>query len=133
MATGACTPSSRRPCFPADRFDSAPLTGAKRNWLPSAASGAALSLVRRANGADSDSVTLIQRFESAATRPALANERAQFDAVGQVVLKLNTPWRDGITHLVMSSPGLVQRLAALGPRPRLRPCARRAAPAAALR
>ena len=95
--------------------------------MPSAASGAALSLVRCANEADSDAVTLIQRFESAATRPALTNERAQFDAVGQVVLKLNTPWRDGIMRLVMSPPELMQRLAALVPEPRLRPstgCAR---------
>ena len=34
------------------------------------------------------------------TRPALANERVQTNAAGQVVLKLKTPWRDGITHLV---------------------------------
>ena len=36
------------------------------------------------------------------TRPALANERVQCNAAGQVVLKLKTPWRDGTTHLVMS-------------------------------
>ena len=35
------------------------------------------------------------------TRPALANERVQCNAAGQVVLKLKTPWRDGNTHLVM--------------------------------
>ena len=29
------------------------------------------------------------------TRPALANERVQTNAAGQVVLKLKTPWRDG--------------------------------------
>jgi len=34
------------------------------------------------------------------TRPALANERVQTNAAGQVVLKLKTPWRDGTTHLV---------------------------------
>jgi hypothetical protein len=33
------------------------------------------------------------------TRPALANERVQCNAAGQVVLKLKTPWRDGATHL----------------------------------
>ena len=52
------------------------------------------------------------------TRPALANERVQTDAAGQVVLKLKTAWRDGTTHLVMSPLGLMQRLAALVPRPR---------------
>ena len=35
-------------------------------------------------------------------RPALANERVQTNAAGQVVLKLKTAWRDGATHLVMS-------------------------------
>jgi len=33
------------------------------------------------------------------TRPALANERVQINAAGQVVLKLKTAWRDGTTHL----------------------------------
>ena len=53
------------------------------------------------------------------TRPALANERVQTNAAGQVVLKLKTPWRDGSTHLVMSPLEFMQRLAALVPRPRL--------------
>ena len=53
------------------------------------------------------------------TRPALANERVQTNAAGQVVLKLKTAWRDGTTHLVMSPMEFMQRLAALVPRPRL--------------
>ena len=53
------------------------------------------------------------------TGPALANERVQTNAAGQVVLKLKTPWRDGTTHLVMSPLEFMQRLAALVPRPRL--------------
>ena len=53
------------------------------------------------------------------TRPALANERVQCNAAGQVVLKLKTPWRDGTSHLVMSPLEFMQRLAALVPRPRL--------------
>ena len=53
------------------------------------------------------------------TRPALANERVQTNAAGQVVLKLKTAWRDGTTHLVMSPLAFMQRLAALMPRPRL--------------
>jgi len=36
-----------------------------------------------------------------------------------VELKLETPWRDGTTHLVMSPLVFMQRLAALVPRPRL--------------
>jgi hypothetical protein len=52
------------------------------------------------------------------TRLALANERVQTNAAGQVVLKLKTPWRDGTTHLVMSPLAFMQRLAALVPRPK---------------
>ena len=46
------------------------------------------------------------------TRPALADERVQLNAAGQVQLKLKTPWRDGTTHLVMSPLEFMQRLAA---------------------
>jgi len=53
------------------------------------------------------------------TRPALANERVQCNAAGQVVLKLKTPRRDGTSHRVMSPLEFMQRLAALVPRPRL--------------
>jgi Putative transposase len=35
------------------------------------------------------------------TRPALADERVQCNAAGQVGLELKTAWRDGTTHLVM--------------------------------
>ena len=49
------------------------------------------------------------------TRPALANQRLQTYAAGQVVIKLKTPWRDGTTHLVMSPLEFMQRLAALVP------------------
>ena len=37
------------------------------------------------------------------TRPALANERVQCNAAGQVVLKLKTPWRDGTTQTVRTT------------------------------
>ena len=53
------------------------------------------------------------------TRPALANERVQTSAAGQVVLTLKTHWRDGTTHLVMSPLEFMQRLA--GPEPLLDP------------
>jgi hypothetical protein len=46
------------------------------------------------------------------TRPALADQRVQLNAAGQVELKLKTPWRDGTTHLVMSPLEFLQRLAA---------------------
>jgi hypothetical protein len=50
---------------------------------------------------------------------ALFDERIQINAACQVELKLKTPWRDCTTHLVMSPLELMQRLAALVPRPRL--------------
>ncbi len=53
------------------------------------------------------------------TRAALSDEGLRLNAAGQVELELKTPWRDGTTHLVMSPLRLMQRLAALVPRPRL--------------
>ena len=53
------------------------------------------------------------------TRPALANERVQTNAAGQVVLKLKTPWRDGTSHQGTPPLEFMHRLAALVPRPRL--------------
>ena len=61
----------------------------------------------------------LEQLRRCITRPALANERVQTNAAGQVVLKLRTAWRDGTTHLVMSPLEFMQRLAALVPRPRL--------------
>ena len=52
------------------------------------------------------------------TRPALANERVQCNAAGQLVLKLKTAWRDCMTHLVVSPLDFKRRLTALAPRPR---------------
>ena len=43
----------------------------------------------------------------------------QLNAAGQVELELETPWRDGTTHLVISPLEFMQGLAALVPRPRL--------------
>ena len=63
------------------------------------------------------------------TRPALADERVQLNAAGQVELKLKTPWRDGTTHLVMSPLEFMQRLAARAAEGRLS-CARATAQAA---
>jgi len=63
------------------------------------------------------------------TRPALANERVQINAAGQVVLKFKTAWRDGTTHIVMSPLEFMRRLAARATEGRLS-CARAAAQAA---
>jgi Putative transposase len=51
--------------------------------------------------------------------PAIANERLTRNRAGDVVLQLKSPYHDGTTHIVMSPLELMQRLAALVPRPRL--------------
>jgi hypothetical protein len=53
------------------------------------------------------------------TRPAIANERLKLSSAVDVVLQLKSPYQDGTTHIVMSPPEFMQRLAALVPRPRL--------------
>jgi len=68
---------------------------------------------------DADERQRLEQLCRTITRPALANERVQINAAGQVVLKLKTAWRDGTTHIVMSPLEFMQRLAALVPRPRL--------------
>jgi hypothetical protein len=50
------------------------------------------------------------------TRPTIANERLSRNSLGQVVLRLNSPYRDGTTHIVMQAQEFMQRLAALVPR-----------------
>jgi len=61
---------------------------------------------------DADDREVLEQLCSYSTRPALASERVQTNAVGQAVLKLKTPRRDGTTLLVMSSLELIQRVAA---------------------
>ena len=84
-------------------------------------SGLTLHAAVRCAANDRQALEQLRRY---ITRPALANERLQTNAAGQVVLKLKTPWRDGTTHLVMSPLEFMQRLAALVPRPRLHLIAR---------
>lgn len=47
------------------------------------------------------------------THPALANERVQWKAPGQVVRKPKAPWRDDTTRLVLSPLEFMQQMAAL--------------------
>ena len=70
--------------------------------------GCSLHAAVRCAAADRKALEQLCRY---ITRPALANERVQTNAAGQVVLKLKTPWRDGTTHLVMSPLEFMQRLA----------------------
>ena len=78
--------------------------------------GFSLHAAVRCGADDRQALVQLRRY---ITRPALANERVQINAAGQVVLKLKTPWSDGTTQLVMGPLEFVQGLAALVPRPRL--------------
>ncbi len=49
------------------------------------------------------------------TRPVLSDERVELNAAGQMELKLETPWRDGTTHLVMNPLEFLRRITALVP------------------
>jgi hypothetical protein len=52
-------------------------------------------------------------------RPPIAQERLSRTADGRVLLTLKTEWSDGTTHLVFEPVELLERLAALTPRPRI--------------
>ena len=61
----------------------------------------------------------LERLCRYVARPAIANDRMKLTDCGQVVFQLKTAFRDGATHIVMSPLELLQKLAALVPRPRL--------------
>lgn len=56
---------------------------------------------------------------SVALRPAVGQERLRLSPAGQVVLELRRRWANGTTHLVFDPVELLERLAALVPRPRI--------------
>ena len=51
-------------------------------------------------------------------RPPISHARLSQRQDGKILLKLKTPWRNGTTALVLSPTELLQRLAAIIPRPR---------------
>jgi hypothetical protein len=53
------------------------------------------------------------------TRPAVAEERLELQASGDIILRLKTPYGDGTTHLLFSGLEFVEKLAALIPPPRI--------------
>ena len=52
-------------------------------------------------------------------RPAVALERLQLNQRGEVVYVLKKPFSDGTTHIVMTQLELLEKLAAIVPRPRV--------------
>jgi hypothetical protein len=61
----------------------------------------------------------LERIARYTLRPPVAQERLQWTDEGQVRLKLRHPWSDGTTHLLFDPVELLERLAALTPRPRI--------------
>jgi len=53
-----------------------------------------------------------------AARPPLAHDRLEEASGGKLVYRMKTPWRNGATHVVMERIELIEKLAALVPRPR---------------
>ena len=60
-----------------------------------------------------------ERLTRCALRPPVSQERLEWTATGQVRLELRRPWSDGTTHLLFDPVELLERLAALVPRPRI--------------
>ena len=54
-----------------------------------------------------------------ALRPPVAQDRLQWTEDGLVRLELRRPWSNGTTHLLFDPVELLERLAALTPRPRI--------------
>jgi hypothetical protein len=50
-------------------------------------------------------------------RPAIAEDRLSYASNGRVRLRLKTPWSDGTHHIVLQPQELLEKLAALIPRP----------------
>ena len=61
----------------------------------------------------------LERIARYTLRPPVAQERLQWTDEGQVRLELRHPWSDGTTHLLFDPVELLERLAALTPRPRI--------------
>ena len=59
----------------------------------------------------------LERVLRYAARPVLANKRLEELADGRYALELKTPWRDRTTHLVFQPHEVIERLAALIPKP----------------
>ncbi len=61
----------------------------------------------------------LERLCRYALRPPVAQDRLHLTAEGRVILELRHQWADGTTHLAFDPLELLERLAALTPRPRI--------------
>jgi len=53
------------------------------------------------------------------TRPAIPEKRQSLTSGGKVRYQLNTPYRDGITHVIFEPLDFIARLVTLVPKPRV--------------
>ena len=61
----------------------------------------------------------LERVCRYALRPPVTHDRLELTGDGHVRLELKRPWADGTTHLLFEPVELLERLAALTPRPRI--------------
>src|SRR5215469_9436995 len=61
----------------------------------------------------------LEQLARSVLRPPIAQERLTRTADGRVLLTLKAEWNDGTTHLLFEPIELLERLAALTPRPRI--------------
>jgi hypothetical protein len=100
--------------------------GASADLLALAPSGRG-SCHARGNGFDLHAAVVVpprdrarlERLCRYALRPPIAADRLHLSADGQVVLDLRHRWADGTTQLLFEPVELLERLAALTPRPRI--------------
>jgi len=68
-------------------------------------------------GVEAEQRDKLERLARYVSRPAVADERLDLTAQGQVRYRLKTPYRDGTTHIVLEPLDFIARLAALVPPP----------------
>ena len=60
-----------------------------------------------------------KKYADHIARPAISEERLSLNARGEVIYKFKKPWDDGTAALKMTQMELMEKLAALTPRPRV--------------
>ena len=68
------------------------------------------------SGSDRKGIERIARYIA---RPPIALDRLSLNSKGQVVYRLKKPFSDGSTHIIMQPLELIEKLAALVPRPKI--------------
>jgi hypothetical protein len=64
-------------------------------------------------------IARLERICRFVLRPPVAHDRTRLTDAGQVLVELRHRWADGTTHLLFDPLELLERLAALTPRPRI--------------